>query len=57
MTDYIFVFIGVFSALTGLYYMVCFTKARDIYDRAECITGGVLLALISTLATAAYWVR
>jgi hypothetical protein len=57
MTGYIFVFIGVFSALTGLYYMVCFAKARDIYDRAECITGGVLLALISTLATAAYWVR
>jgi hypothetical protein len=57
MTDYIFVFIAVFSALTGLYYMACFAKAIDVYDRIELITGGVLLALISTLALAASWVK
>jgi hypothetical protein len=52
----IFVAISILAALTGLYYMRCFTKARDVYDRAECITGGVLLAIISTLSLAASWV-
>ena len=52
----IFYLISIAAALTGLYYMVCFAKAIDVYDRIELITGGVLLALISTLALAASWV-